>query len=86
MSEKINRDVWKGANFWMEEIKKAGVHDKLPHFNDVITGNNAPSGYGEPMVTDVLLDESLCDIYHTDHNGKTSGHRIYIHKKERING
>jgi hypothetical protein len=47
----------------------------------VITGKKAPSGYGEPMVENVLLDGVLCDIYHTDRDGG-SGHRIFIHKKE----
>jgi len=72
--------TWKGTEFWTKEIEKAGVKNKLPHFNDVLMGKQAPSDYGEPMVKDVMLDGILCDIYHADKDGGT-GERIYIHEK-----
>ena len=50
---------------------------QLPPFNDIITGREAPHGYGGPMVRDVVLDGTLSDIYHTDHSGGT-GHRVFI--------
>ncbi len=71
----------KGVDFWTEEIKKANVFNELKHFNDVITGNNAPSGYGKAVLTDITLDGKKCDIYHTDSKQGDSGHRIYIHIK-----
>ena len=76
-----NSEIWKGTEFWTNEIIAAGVKNKLKPFNDVITGNNAPGGYGEPIVTDVILDGINCDVYHTDKNPNDSGHRIFIHKK-----
>jgi len=80
---KSPENIWKGTSFWTEEIKKAGVLDELRAFNDVITGNKAPQGYGEePVVRDVILDGKKCDIYHTDHNENDSYARIFIHVKE----
>ncbi|HAT73959.1 MAG TPA: hypothetical protein DCS08_03060 [Candidatus Moranbacteria bacterium] len=74
--------IWKGTNFWKEEIKKAGVLDKLKFFSDVITENRAPLSYGDPVITDVVLDGVVCDIYHTDKKPNDTGCRIFIHKKE----
>ena len=82
--EKQNK-LWKGGtDFWTEEIKKAGVFDKLQFFSDVITENRAPSNYGDQVITDVMLDGILCDIYHTDKKPSDTGCRIFIHKKENI--
>ncbi|MDE1970867.1 MAG: hypothetical protein KGI50_04825 [Patescibacteria group bacterium] len=84
--EKIekSKDVWKGTKFWTDQIKDAGVYNKIKHFNDVITGKEAPhpQGYGDPVLTDIVLDGKRCDIYHTDKKPGDSGHRIYIHIKE----
>jgi len=77
-----NPDIMKGSAFWIAEIKKAGVHESLRHFNDLLTGYEAPGGYGEPVLTDVVLDQRKCDIYHTDKEPNDSWHRIYIHIKE----
>lgn len=75
--------AWKGTAFWTEEIKKAGVFEKLRHFNDVITGKEAPQGYGdEPVLRDVMLDGKRCDVYHTDRKRGDTFHRIFIHIKE----
>ncbi len=60
----------KGARFWGDELKKAGMFEELRHFNDVITEARPPhagSGYGEPVITDVVLDDKKCDVYHSDH-------------------
>lgn len=78
----INSDVWKGGDFWTSEIKKAGVYDQLRHFNDLITGKEAPKGYGEPVLIDVVLDGRKCDIYHTDKKPTDSYHRVFVHIKE----
>ena len=78
-------ETWKGIQFWINEIKKAGIHDQLKHFNDVITEKKPPhpeSGYGAPVMKDVILDGARCDIYHTDHERGDSWHRIFIHIKD----
>ena len=77
--EMINR----GLDYWMKAIENAGVKNQLLFFNDLLTGYEAPAGYGEPMVTDAVLGDVLCDIYHTDRDGG-SGCRIFIHIKERV--
>ncbi len=75
-------NIWKGTEFWKGEIKKAGVLDRLRFFNDVITEKSAPQGYGEPVLTDVVLDGKKCDIYHTDKRPGDTWARIFIHTKE----
>lgn len=75
------KQIWKGTDFWTEEIKKAGVLSSLRHFNDVIAANEPPGGYGEPVLRGVILDGKICDVYHTDKQPGDSGHRIYIHMK-----
>ncbi len=75
-------DIWKGVDFWMTEIEKAGVKDKLNFFNDILTGKEAPAGYGDPELVDVVLDGRKCDIYHTDKERGDSGSRVFIHIKE----
>lgn len=81
MENSENR-IWKGVAFWTDEIQKAGVYEQLRHFNDVITGKEAPQGYGEPVITDVVLDGKKCDIYHTDKKRSDTFHRVFIHIKE----
>ena len=87
---KNNSEVWKGTDFWSNQIRNAGVYDKLAHFNDVITEKTPPhtqSGYNL-VLNDIILDGKHCDIYHTDqdedgtsiHNN--SYHRIFIHIKD----
>lgn len=83
-----NQEVWKGVEFWTNEIKNAGVYDKIQFFNDVVTENRPPhpeAGFHK-VVSDIILDGMHCDVYHTDEdeNGKIEGHtfhRIFIHKK-----
>lgn len=82
MSLEQGGDRWKGVSFWTGEIKKAGVYDQLPHFNDLLTGREAPKGYGDPVLTDVILDGRKCDIYHTDKKPTDSYHRVFVHIKE----
>jgi hypothetical protein len=89
--EKINNneitkgtDMLKGTEFWKNEIKQSGLLDALLFFNDVITERRPPhidANYGEPLLTDVVLDGKKTDVYHTDWNGG-SWHRIFIHLKE----
>lgn len=78
------RDKWfyMGVVELTEEIRKAGLTDKLNHFNDVLTGHQAPGGYGDPVLTDVKIDGRNCDIYHTNKKPGDSGNRIFIHIKE----
>lgn len=79
--EKI--ELWqKGVKFWIDEIKKAGVYGELRNFNDVLTGKQAPQGYGDPVLTDVKLDGKMCDIYHTDKKPSDTACRVFIHIKE----
>jgi hypothetical protein len=92
MNENIfkNNETWKGLEFWSEEIKKAGVYEKLSFFNDVITEkrpSHSESGYNL-VLSNIVLDNKKCDIYHTDQNEDGSKienhtfHRIFIHIKE----
>ena len=77
-------EIIKGTEFWKSEIEQAGLLNKLPFFNDVITETRPPhvdAGYGKPLLIDVILDSKKSDIYHTDWNGG-SWHRIFIHIKE----
>ena len=83
-------EVWKGTQFWTDEIIKAGVKDQLKFFNDVITEKRPPhpeSGYCL-VLKDIILDDKKCDIYHTDQDesgNDIKGHswnRIFIHIKE----
>jgi hypothetical protein len=86
----FKNEVWKGIEFWSNQIKKAGVYEKLAHFNDVIVEKEPPqpeSGYSL-ILSDIILDGKHCDIYHTDQdsNGNkirnNSYHRIFIHIKD----
>lgn len=77
----IPTELYKGTEFWTGQIKNAGVYDQLRQFNDVLTGKQAPQGYGEPALTNVELDGKLCDIYHTDKKPSDSGCRVFVHIK-----
>ncbi len=86
MNKKIKENfIWKGTSFWKKEIEKAGVLSQLKFFNDIITETRAPheqSGYGEPALTDIILDGKKTDIYHSDKEGGPTLHRIFLHIKE----
>ena len=80
-----NERAWKGTHFWEEEIRKAGIFKELRFFNDVIVERKPPhseSGYREPILVDVVLDDKKCDIYHTDHDKADTYSRVFIHIKE----
>ncbi len=86
----FKNEVWKGAEFWSNQIKEAGIYGRLAHFNDVIVENKPPhpeSGYNL-ILSDIILDGKHCDIYHTDQdsNGNkirnSSYHRIFIYTKD----
>ena len=79
------QEIWKGTQFWTDEIEKSGLRDRLRFFNDVIIEKRPPhpdANYGEPVLVDVVLDSKKCDIYHTDKTDKDHWHRIFIHIKE----
>ncbi|MBU0612041.1 hypothetical protein KKA39_00040 [Patescibacteria group bacterium] len=79
-----NKENWRGAGFWVKEIEKAGLKDKLRFFNDVVVEKRAPhsgTSYGDPVLTDVMLDGQKCDVYHSDHSDRDTWHRIFIHLK-----
>ncbi|NCD01222.1 hypothetical protein EOL94_03975 [bacterium] len=84
--EKEN-EIWKGTEFWTKEIEKAEILENLNFFNDVIVEKKPPhkdSGYGEPILKDIILDNKNTDIYHSDQNKKekTTLNRVFIHIKE----
>ena len=61
--------TWKGVDFYKEEIEKGGIMSELSFFNDLITEKTPPhldSGYGEPVLVDIVLDGKKTDIYHSD--------------------
>ena len=84
MENGLENTIYKGTKFWTNEIERAGLTEKLRHFNDVVTENRPPAqnSYGEPVLTDVILDGKKCDIYHTDHEEGDNWHRIFIHIKQ----
>lgn len=85
MEEKMGKIVLKGTDFWTNEIEKAGVKNDLRFFNDVITEKRPPhpdSGYGEPVLRDVVLNGKKVDIYHTDHEKGDHWHRLFLHIEE----
>lgn len=70
--------------FWKQEMKKAGVLDKLMFFNDITVEQRAPdpnSGY-KLILKDVVLDGKKTDIYHTDTEEDEHWHRIFLHQKK----
>lgn len=71
-------EVMRGYQFWTDEIKKAGVFDKIPPFNDLITGKTKTSENISPVLENIKLGGKTVDIYHW---GEASG-RIYIHIKD----
>jgi hypothetical protein len=80
-----SKTVWKGSDFWTKEIENSGELSNLRFFNDVITENRPPhpdSGYGTPVLVDVILDGKKVDIYHTDKNDHDNLHRVFLHIKE----
>ena len=80
--------VWRDMEFWVEEIKKAGIFDKLGYFNSTETGNTPPRpelGFGDPILIDVILDGKKTDIYNTDSGNLKNPlmpHRLFFHIKE----
>lgn len=57
--------IIKGIKFWETELTKAQVIKRLPFFNDIVTGDTAPSNNNaEIMLKDVLLDGRKVDVYH----------------------
>lgn len=80
-----SQDQWKGVDFWTKEIEAAGALKKLKFFNDVITEKKAPqpdSGYGEPVLKNVILDGKKVDVYHSDNKPGLSMNRLFLHIKE----
>jgi len=85
MNEIPEQKNWKGVDFWTKEIEKARLLNNLSFFNDIITENRPPnpeSGYGDPVLADVILDGKKVDIYHTDKNNGDTYHRLFIYIKE----
>ena len=76
-------------NDWNRAIEVADTGNKLTHFNDVVTGRDAPPPeQAKHLVLEyVTLGGRLCDVYHwdQDQNGKirnASGHRVFVHIKQ----
>jgi hypothetical protein len=75
-------EIMRGVEFWTNAIKQAGVFEKIPIFNDLITGKEAPSQTKdnpplEPVLKNIKLADKIVDIYHW---GGTSA-RLFIHIK-----
>ena len=84
----VSREILEeGVDFWRQAMLDAGVDSKLLHYNDVLTGKQAPGGYDHgPSLEDVVIADKLCDVYHTDgHLGDKKrtipGARVFIHVK-----
>lgn len=85
--------IIKGTEFWKQQIEESEQYqllkenNKFPFFNDVITEKRPPhpdSGYGFPLITNIIIDGQRADVYHTDWNGG-SWHRVFIHLKDKDN-
>ena len=84
-----NNNVWKGTQFWTDELEKAGVKGQLRFFNDVVVEKRPPhpeSGY-HLVLSNITLDGRHCDVYHTDQDengdivrGSTYS-RLFLHIK-----
>jgi len=68
----------RGVQFWTDELTKTGIAEKMPAFNDVITGTRPPSADMKPLVTDAILGGKKVDVYHW---GGGSA-RVYLHIKD----
>lgn len=79
--EQIPKKVEGGLDYWRNEIRLNGYSEQLSPFNDVITGKEAPLGYGEAVLRDVTLHGKTCDIYHSDKESSDTAHRVFIHIK-----
>ena len=69
-------EIMRGGKFWTDAIKKAGVFEQIPFFNDLITGKE-PVQEIRPILENVKVADKIVDIYHW---GGTSA-RIYLHIK-----
>ena len=75
---------YKGTPFWKGEIKKAGVENEIGPFDSIMSWKNPPgpnSGYGEPILQDVILDGKKTDIYRANVGKDDTEHSIYLHVK-----
>ncbi|MBU2542605.1 hypothetical protein KJ785_03530 [Patescibacteria group bacterium] len=89
-----NESVYKGTQYYIKKMEESGLIDRLPFFNDVLTGREAvdPDSWDGTILRDVVIDGKTCDVYHTDkfiRNKRTdkqktegSGCRVYIHIKD----
>ncbi len=66
-----------GVQSWIDEIRNAGLLEKIPEFNDVTTGKTKPVQDIEPVVSNVQLGGKTVDIYHWG----ASERRLYLHIK-----
>ncbi len=72
-------DIMRGVQFWINEIKRVGVYNQIPGFNDVITGKKTPAQNDiKPVLENIKLGGKTVDIYHW---GGTSN-RLYLHIKD----
>ena len=37
-------EIMRGVQYYIDEIRKAGLYEKIPPFNDVVTGKSKPHG------------------------------------------
>ena len=73
----MENETMRGIQFWTDEIKKVGVYDQIPSFNDLITGKTKPVQNIKPVLENVSLGGKIVDIYHWG----GSSERIYLHIK-----
>lgn len=70
-------EIMRGVQYYIDEIRKAGLYEQIPHFNDLLTGRSKPDSI-QPILENIKLGGKTYDIYHW---GGTSA-RIYLHKKD----
>lgn len=76
----MQNETMRGVQFWIDAIKTAGIYNKIPGFNDVLTGTSKPGNDVAPVLEDVQIADKICDVYHWE-----GASRIYLYIKSPAN-
>lgn len=78
------RLVQKDDEFWIEELRKAGILESLGSFDTVYTFREKPDTSNNPKSVDLFLDGRYCDVYliGPDRDSTNGLSNIFIHIKK----
>ncbi len=85
MKDNMENMTFPNLNVWKEKIRKAGIEDDVGPFDSIISWKTPPrenSGYGQAILTNVLLDGKTVDIYRAALGNNDEEHSVYVHIKE----